>query len=224
MTTAKKILELARSQIGVKEYPANSNNVKYNTAFYERPVSGPQYPWCVSFVWFLFRELGASKLFFGGAKTASSSTLYRYHAESGQAVTNGKYLPGDVIYFMFGSSGHTAICESFDGVNITTIDGNTGTTNEANGGAVMRRTRNKKYIKGAWRPKYEEEENMTGKEIHDKLNEYYATQVLPGWAKTELAEVVAMGITDGEAPTQMIPRYQAAIMAKRAVKAAATKE
>ena len=61
-----------------------------------------------------------------------------------------------------------------------------------------------------------EDDDMTGKEIHDKLNEYYAAQPLPDWAKEPLAEAVEMGITDGTNPMQLIPRYQAAIMAKRA--------
>ena len=34
MATAEKILEIARSQIGTKESPAKSDNVKYNTAYY----------------------------------------------------------------------------------------------------------------------------------------------------------------------------------------------
>ena len=33
MATAEKILEIARSQIGARESPANSDNVKYNTAY-----------------------------------------------------------------------------------------------------------------------------------------------------------------------------------------------
>ena len=64
----------------------------------------------------------------------------------GQAVS-GDYRPGDVVFFNFdgGSAAkHVGLCESWDGTYITTIDGNTGTTSEANGGAVMRRRRNKK--------------------------------------------------------------------------------
>ena len=49
MATAEKILEIARSQIGTRESPANSDNVKYNTAYDGREVSG-KYPWCAVFV------------------------------------------------------------------------------------------------------------------------------------------------------------------------------
>lgn len=58
---------------------------------------------------------------------------------------------------------------------------------------------------------------MTGEEIYNALQGYLAQQPTPDWAKAELQEAVNMGITDGKNPMQLIPRYQAAIMAKRAV-------
>ena len=42
--TAERILSAARAEIGVKESPANSNRVKYNTAYYGRAVSGSAIP------------------------------------------------------------------------------------------------------------------------------------------------------------------------------------
>lgn len=69
-----------------------------------------------------------------------------------------------------------------------------------------------------------EEDNMTGKQIYEKLNEYLANEQAPDWAKKELNEAIQMGITDGERPMQLVPRYQAAIMAKRALQKAITNE
>ena len=57
---------------------------------------------------------------------------------------------------------------------------------------------------------------MTGKEIYDALNDYLKKQPAPAWAREEVAEAVRLGITDGKEPMALIPRYQAAIMAKRA--------
>jgi N-acetyl-anhydromuramyl-L-alanine amidase AmpD len=68
-----------------------------------------------------------------------------------------------------------------------------------------------------------EDEDMDGKEIYEKLTEYLKEQPLPKWAEAELKEAVKMGITDGSNPCSLIPRYQAAIMAKRAVEAALKK-
>lgn len=65
--------------------------------------------------------------------------------------------------------------------------------------------------------KYNNEEDiMTGKEIYDALQSYLAEQPAPDWARGELEEAKRLGITDGSRPMQLIPRYQAAIMAKRA--------
>ena len=168
--TAEKILEIARSQLGIKENPPNSNRVKFNTAYYGQEVSGSAYPWCCAFVWWVFREAGASGLFYGGKKTASCSTLLGFH--KAQAVREN-YLPGDIIFFNFDgkrNTQHVGICEGWDGRYITTIDGNTAPTNEANGGAVMRRRRAKKYIVGAYRPAYEEDDMD-----QNKFNQMYRT-------------------------------------------------
>ena len=168
--TAEKILDTARAQLGIREEPPNSNRVKFNTAYYGREVSGSAYPWCCAFVWWVFREAGAASLFYGGKKTASCSALLSFH--KGQAV-RGDYQPGDIIFFNFNgrkNPAHVGICESWDGQYITTIDGNTAPTNEANGGAVMRRRRPKKYIVGAHRPTYEED-NMD----QSKFNQMFRT-------------------------------------------------
>ena len=43
--TAERIVSAAQAEIGVKESPANSNRVKYNTAYYGRAVlSGTAIP------------------------------------------------------------------------------------------------------------------------------------------------------------------------------------
>lgn len=59
-------------------------------------------------------------------------------------------------------------------------------------------------------------QDMTGEEIYIQLQNYLKEQKLPDWAKKEIEEAKALGITDGSNPMQLIPRYQAAIMAKRA--------
>ena len=199
---------------------ANSNKVKYNTEYYESAVSGSAYPWCVTFVWWLFRELGASALFYDGGKTASSSTLFNHHKNKGQAVTS--YKPGDIIYFLFDGSGHTAVCEKFDGVNITTIDGNTGTTNEANGGAVMRRKRHKQYIKGAWRPKYgtstkpkEEDEMLSYEQFKDYMGQFQTEQAKKEqstWSAEQGTWSAAQdgGLLDGTRPQSNVTREELA--------------
>ena len=143
--TVERLLSTARKELGTKEQPADSNRVKYNTAYYGREVSGGSYAWCAVFLWWCFREAGASELYYGGGKTAYCPTLLSYHRA--QAVSD--YRPGDVIFFNFDgkkNAQHVGLCEDWDGQYITTIDGNTGSGSEANGGSVMRRKRDKTYM------------------------------------------------------------------------------
>lgn len=224
-TTANDILVVARSQLGITEYPAGSNNVKYNTTYYGRVVSGSAYPWCCAFVWWVFQQVGAS-LFYGGGKTAYCPAVEVYAKAHGQWVTSD-YQPGDCVLFDFYGGGkglacHIGIVESVSPSGITCLEGNTSVTSNDNGGAVMRRTRYLNQILGAFRPAYaaaqatESEDIMTGEEIVKALNDYYATQTVPEAVQAEYQSAITAGITDGTNPTQLVPRWQAAIMAYRA--------
>ena len=154
MATAEKLLETARAELGVKESPAGSNQVKYNTWYYGRAVSGAAYPWCMAFVWWVFREAGFSLY-----KTASCTAFvnrYRVYAPR-QIVTSG-FQPGDIVFFDFSGSRkkteHVGIVAGVVGSTILTIEGNTGAGNDANGGAVMKRRRNVGLITVGIRPGY----------------------------------------------------------------------
>lgn len=152
--TRAAVLQVAQWQEGVVEMPSNSNKVKYNTAYYGREVSGDAYKWCMVFIWWVFREAG-----FNLFKTASCSTFVRqYKSHSpGQVVTSG-FQPGDIVFFDFSGkrskTEHAGIVVGVVGNTVLTAEGNTGTGNDANGGAVMARRRNVGLITCAIRPKY----------------------------------------------------------------------
>ena len=153
--TVRAVLYAAASQVGTTEKPAGSNAVKYNEAFYGRKVSGSAYPWCVTFVWWVFRQAGFSLY-----KTASCTALVERYREAspGQIIQQG-YRPGDLVFFDFSGrrakTEHVGIVESVaaDGT-LTTIEGNTGSGSNANGGAVMRRTRKPGLVTCGIRPGY----------------------------------------------------------------------
>lgn len=156
MATANDIIKKAISQIGVAEKPSGSNNVIYNTWYYGRAVCGAAYPWCCAFVNWVFNECGASDLFYGGQKTAYCPTVESYYRKQGRWFKSGNV--GDLVLFDFsgkGIAGHIGIVEKVnaDGT-YTTIEGNTSTSNQANGGCVMRRTRSISTIRGFARPNY----------------------------------------------------------------------
>ena len=58
--TAQMLIDTAKSQLGTKEKPSGSNNVKYNTWYYGHAVKGSAYPWCMTFVCWLFAHVGAA--------------------------------------------------------------------------------------------------------------------------------------------------------------------
>ena len=151
----EKLLNIARKELGTKEYPENSNNVKYNTDYYGREVSGSAYPWCCAFVWWVFKKAGMSKIFCDGKKTALCEYV-RGHMKNHTMTPQ----PGDLAIYQFDSdpqADHIGIVESVnaDG-SFVAIEGNTRVGNDSNGGEVMRRTRKKSSVICFVRPNYEE--------------------------------------------------------------------
>ena len=158
MATVIEILKIAVKEIGTKESPANSNNVKYNTWYYGKSVNGSAYPWCAAFICWLFNEIGASKLFCGGKKTAYCPTIENYYKSIGEYYSKTEGKVGDLCLMDFGKgrASHIGIVESknADGSYVV-IEGNTSTASNDNGGSVMRRTRKQTVIRGFARPNYE---------------------------------------------------------------------
>ena len=154
MATAEKLLETARAELGVKESPAGSNQVKYNAWYYGRTVSGAAYPWCMAFVQWCCAQAGVEL----PAKTASGSALMTAAKKAGLWVTDD-YHPGDIALFDWQGDkrpDHCGIVElALPSGKYATIEGNTSVSNDSNGGQVMRRTRAAAAILGAVRPKYD---------------------------------------------------------------------
>lgn len=170
------LLRIAADQLGVTEWPQNSNKVIYNTWYYGRQVSGSAYPWCMAFVQWCFNQNGTPLPY----KTASCSALLNWYKKNQpmQAVLTHPQK-GDIVIYNFS---HTGIIESDNGGTITAIEGNTTSSNngnQSNGGGVFRRTRNKSAVTAYIRPIMKEEEKpMTGKEILAALTDDQAYELL----------------------------------------------
>lgn len=166
MAGYKQLLQAAQAELGVMESPAGSNCVKYNTAYYGRKVYdtvAAQYPWCVTFIWWLFQKVGAPELFYGGGKTASCGTLMDYAKMHGLFVSGG-YQPGDLVFFRFSGRGgpqHVGIVKEVRAnQDLVTIEGNTGMGNDTNGGQVQQQVRAAALAVGGYRPLYDKEEEL----------------------------------------------------------------
>ena len=154
MATAKQVLSKAASFIGYKERPHGSNKTIFGKHYRMNGTA-----WCAIFVWDMFRMAGASKLYFGGKKTAYTPTLASYYKAKKQ--WHSTPAVGDLVFFHNGTRiCHVGFVEKvINHDTIQTIEGNTGTTNQANGGMVMRRKRSIKktaswHVAGFGRPAY----------------------------------------------------------------------
>lgn len=173
MGCLKEIIQLANEQIGIKENPRGSNNVKYNTWYYGREANG-NYPWCMAFVMWLFNQVGAFDIV--PIKTASCTTLMLYAKKLGEWVESD-YQAGDVlIYDLPGGNAidHTGICLSADSTQVVAIEGNTSLSDESNGGEVRKWYRTIDYVVGAWRPHYERADEMNYDTFKEFMNKYLA--------------------------------------------------
>lgn len=220
----QRVLDIARKELGVKESPPNSNRVKYNTWYYGREVSGAAYPWCMTFVQWVFAQAGVPL----PVRTASCGALAGAAKKSGQWVRQG-LRPGDVVIYDFrggGGTDHTGIIEQVLDSGVAAIEGNTSRLGgQSNGGQVCRKIRPFVQVAGAVRPKFEEEEmnidKLTDAEIlalGKRLQAVLGKQPVSPALAAELREAKARGITDGTSPGAFATRAQAAVMTLRAIK------
>jgi hypothetical protein len=218
----QKLLDVSAKYVGVTEYPPNSNNVVFNTHYYGHEVSGDDFPWCAAYVWDMFREAGLSALFYGGKKTAMCAELLSYAEAHGQFIAKDKLLTGDVVLFKFATnkrrSNHTgiAITDVKNG-KLTVREGNTSSTSDDNGGAVMDRVRTLDNIVGGYRPKYEEDE-MTYEDFKGFMEKYETekrSQPVSSWAKGAWDKLTEAAVFDGSAPRAELTREQAAALIER---------
>ena len=174
--TAKQIIERAKNELGTMESPPNSNNVKYNTWYYGHPVNGASYPWCATFISWVFKpEQGICK------KTASCLEMLEWFEKRGQIVKSPQ--AGDIVFFKYPTNNrrtnHVGLVVSVHDKVINTIEGNTSNAtngSQDNGGMVAQRNRYKNIVAYA-RPKYNE---GTLVNVTKKSNEDIAKEVIEG--------------------------------------------
>ena len=199
MATVSELLGIARRQIGVKECPPSSNNVRYNTWYYGREVSGSAYPWCMVFAQFCIDQAGLTP----PVKTASCGAFLNAARKAGDAVYTD-FRPGDVVIYDFnrdGTTDHCGIVESVNGATVTAIEGNTAVGNDSDGGEVMRRTRNIYQIVGAWRPKEDEMTYEQWKEMMDQYRAELQDNDCGEWSKAAREWAVSVGLFAGNGTT-----------------------
>ena len=118
MSTRNKIIQIAESQLGYKEYA--NNKTKYGEWY------GVQGEWCDIFVSWCAYQTGILNTLI--PKEAYVPNTAKWYNKKGLLRSKG-YKPskGDLIFFDHnrnGSPDHIGIVSNFDGTKITTIEGN----------------------------------------------------------------------------------------------------
>ena len=236
MGTVKQLLDVARSTIGEKEYPKNSNIVRFNDWFWGKGKYGDWAAWCASWVAWCCDQANVRL----PIRTASCGVLMRAAQKANMWVVRD-FQPGDLCIFDWSGkqkiTSHVGIVEEIlPDYGVQTIEGNTSTSDNSNGGEVMRRKRAMKYIIGAIRPVFDKEPEkedvfkMTIAEFIDKLTDEQAYKLLtkaqnyagtlaePTWSKNEghWERSKNNGLTDGQRPEAYIRRDEVMAVLGRA--------
>lgn len=226
MGTVKELLDVAISQLGVKENPKNSNIVVYNDEYWGKGKYGSWAAWCAVFCWYCCQKANV-KL---PVRTASCTELMNAAKNAGMWIVRD-FRPGDLVIFDWSGKqktpAHVGIVEEvLPDYGVQTIEGNTSVSDNSNGGEVMRRKRASKFIIGAVRPVFDKEPNkedvlnMTIDEFISKLTDEQAYKLLskaqnyageiaePTWSKNEghWERSKNKGLTDGQRPEAFVKR------------------
>ena len=155
MTTFEDVLKIACSELGVEENSEGSNLTKYGRWY---GMDGE--PWCAMFVSYCFNFAGLPL----SSTTPKGFAYCPFGVEFFKAKNQFYQTPkvGDVVFFDWPNQGesraeHVGIVEKvISDRHIISIEGNTSTSDNTNGGEVMRQERRGDCIVGYGRPKYDD--------------------------------------------------------------------
>lgn len=124
-TMRKKIIELARADIGLKEPSGDDKFINWYNKTYRTSFS-LNVPWCAMAATYWLRNAGVPEAKMPGY--ASCTDAINKAKSRGVWRQRGTYTPqvGDVVIFESPETRHTGIVESVSGSVLYTIEGNTG--------------------------------------------------------------------------------------------------
>lgn len=154
MTTPSNTLAVAKSQLGTTEHPANSNKQPYGQWYGEDGVS-----WCsIGVDWVWVHSGGDDFRHSIAANYASCNTARNGWAKWEALHAKTLAIPGDIAYFHFAGehagANHTGWVVERTSSGFVTIEFNTSSGSDTNGGAVMQRFRPWSLILDVARPGY----------------------------------------------------------------------
>lgn len=120
-------LDKAITEIDTKDNPLGSNNVKYNTWYYGRKVSGDGYAWCAVFVYWCYAKIGAKDRLKGVENKAYCPSYVEWARKHGKIKK--KPAKGYLVLFDWdrdGEADHIGFVEDYDNNSrvLKTVEGN----------------------------------------------------------------------------------------------------
>jgi len=144
----KKVLTIAKTQIGIKETPGLQNQGPEVNEYLASIGLSPGYSWCMAYVYWCFRKACTNPARNNPAVKTGGCLLHWSNTNGKKiirddAINNpSKIKPGQIFIMDFGGGlGHTGLVEKINGGFIDTIEGNTDPAGSRNGYGVFRRTR-----------------------------------------------------------------------------------
>jgi hypothetical protein len=193
-TVVKCLIDTARSQVGTTRRPINK--VKYNTAYYGHEVSGPEWKWCVVFLWWIMQRCGVPLSVF--PKSASVFAVRDwFKARNRFFAAPTMPMKGDLVIFRYSHIG--LVVQLLPGGSMLTIEGNQGD-------AVRKviHDLDEPAIAGYCRPAYHMmhpvEDDMTKDELLDALSSSRGQEILRKAVNAEVTDVLR-GAFAGHAPS-----------------------
>jgi hypothetical protein len=144
-TLGQKTVEVAISQLGVREIPKGSN-AGPEVEIYLRSVGlGKGYSWCMAFVYWCVQQSSVKTAFKNPLKK-TAGVLDQYNSKI--ALVTKTPQPGDIFIMDFGKGlGHTGIVEKVEKDTVHTIEGNSNDEGSREGFEVCRKQRKTNTIK-----------------------------------------------------------------------------
>ena len=142
----QKIVDTAAAEVGTKENPPDSNMTKFGAWYGENGVK-----WCAIFVSWVYAHAGCPLGYIDSPNGyASCQDGYEHWKKTGELTKTPEM--GDIVLYDWdwdGHCDHTGIFNKWiqEGVTFESYEGNTSAGNNSNGGEVMLRTRNVKFVK-----------------------------------------------------------------------------
>jgi len=202
--SVKKVIEVAKAEIGYTEFPPNTNMTKYGQYY---GLNG--YAWCAMFLYWVFHKAGFPHLFYGGGRTASCTQLRNWYKRRGMYSTGNPQV-GDIVIMSFEAGGgisHCGLCiEVLGNGAVRTIEGNTSVSgSQDNGGMVATKIRYHGNIVGFCHPAYPEEKEDDEMLTYEQFSEYMAryeaersAKVPADWSKEAREWAQSEGVINGD--------------------------